>query len=529
MLWSRGVLPIVALGFAAVRPPCPQRVGPSASMCLSPDSMTYRELQQACKSRGLGARGKTEDLRDRLRAALSTDDREQASAAGVGLSASGAVASPPDQLDPPISERGGDNDELGLMAELGLDVDEGDATTPLPQGGFDSLDDDDLLAELLRDLDDDSEALPPGAAPNSVNPHQRTTTFSDDPDDLLGDASLANALEALDRLDAAPGDELLQRPDSAADAGADEADLDKFDETWLDDLFGPLSSEVPPPAEKRPRDTTGAGDAGAWRPRAGARETRRPAPPTAPRSSDSFRWPEQVDEHSALRRSIRSASMQGSHQRVLQSFDTWRQRQAPVEEAVHRAALLACEFEGNWQLAAELINELEAHGVPLETAHFDMALRACDRASRWQEALALFERLRNSGLRPSARSFEIVLRTCAKGNQSGIVLKLWDMLREEQQRQPPLSVTPFTYNVLMRALAEDGNRGADAPRREASSRRVVEAFNEVPSPDLARPAPLLVPASRAKRALPIHPADGFAAPAPGCSTSLVSLPARARG
>jgi hypothetical protein len=153
-----------------------------------------------------------------------------------------------------------------------------------------------------------------------------------------------------------------------------------------------------------------------------------------------------------------------------------------VEDAVYRAALLACEFEGDWQLAAELINELEAHGVPLETAHFDMALRACDRASRWQEALALFERLSsNLGLRPSARSFECVLRTCAKGKQSGIVLKLWDMLRDEQQRQPPLSVTPFTYNVLMRALAEHGNKGAGATRREDSSRRVVEAFNEARS------------------------------------------------
>ena len=231
------LLSLVALGFGArstsvffaARPPCLQRVEQGAAMCVSPDSMTYRQLQQACKKRGLGARGKTEDLRERLRTALQADVEGQARTRGSDLAVGNVAAPRPNQLDPSGSNRREDGSLRGLVPELGPNGDGGGAMTQSSQSSFvESEDDDDLLAELLRDLDD-SGTVPRGAAPNSANVRQSPTAFEDDQEALLSDTSLADALSALDRLDAVPRDGLLEAVDSGARVEADEAaDLDKF-------------------------------------------------------------------------------------------------------------------------------------------------------------------------------------------------------------------------------------------------------------------------------------------------------------
>ena len=119
-----------------------------------------------------------------------------------------------------------------------------------------------------------------------------------------------------------------------------------------------------------------------------------------------------------------------------------------------------CERSGAWETAATLINRLEESGFELTADHFDAALRACDRQARWQEALGLFDRMNRMGLRPTARSFECAIRTAAKAKQMSIVDTLWDSLRKEIRASPPLVASPFTYNVLMRALAEGGGKTA---------------------------------------------------------------------
>ena len=113
-------------------------------------------------------------------------------------------------------------------------------------------------------------------------------------------------------------------------------------------------------------------------------------------------------------------------------------------------------------MAADLLNALEEYGLELTADHFDAALRACDKKGRWQEALGLFDRIRRMGLRPTARSFEITIRAAAKGGQQPIVHMLWGTMRAEMEATPPLEPSLFTYNVLMRALAEGGKKDRDA-------------------------------------------------------------------
>jgi len=200
------------------------------------------------------------------------------------------------------------------------------------------------------------------------------------------------------------------------------------------------------------------------------------------RSFNEARTLRSDDPNDGLRRSISRASSQADHAQVLQLFGKWRRRSAPVDEPVYRTALVACAQEGSWELAAQTLNEMEEYGLTLQANHFDPALRACDRKTRWQEALGLLDRMRSYGLRPTSRSFECAMRTCAKAGQHAMVEMLWELMREEQRKSPPLEVGMFTYNVLMRALAEGGGKGAKgsggAAKREASAKQVIKAFDE---------------------------------------------------
>ena len=234
-------------------------------------------------------------------------------------------------------------------------------------------------------------------------------------------------------------------------------------------------------------------DAGAWR-------APRGAPPRAPASRYD-------DPNDGLRRSLFGASSKGEHAKVLEMIGKWRRRSAPVDEPVYRAALVACAHEGAWEQGAELLNVLEEYGVLLQAFHFDAVLRACDRRTRWQEvnaltaeleaekrrackrspqrappllsqSLGLLDRMKRSGLRPTTRTFECVLRTCAKAKQPAMVGMLWGLLKEEQAKSPPLEVGAFTYNVLMRALAEGGDKGVRPADRLTGATQVLRAFDE---------------------------------------------------
>jgi len=220
-----------------------------------------------------------------------------------------------------------------------------------------------------------------------------------------------------------------------------------------------------------PRPAAG-GAAGAGQQDAGGWRAPRGAPPRAPATT------RHDDPNDGLRRGLFGASSKGEHAKVLEMIGKWRRRSAPVDEAVYRAALVACAHEGAWEQGAELLNVLEDYGVMLQAVHFDAVLRACDRRTRWQESLGLLDRMKRSGLRPTARTFECVLRTCAKAKQPAMVGMLWDLMKEEQAKSPPLEVGAFTYNVLMRALAEGGDKGGRPADRLTGATQVLRAFDE---------------------------------------------------
>ena len=242
------------------------------------------------------------------------------------------------------------------------------------------------------------------------------------------------------------------------------------------DLFGPVDDEPKPKPRAAggggaPRPAAG-GAAGAGQQDAGGWRAPRGAPPRAPATT------RHDDPNDGLRRSLFGASSKGEHAKVLEMIGKWRRRSAPVDEAVYRAALVACAHEGAWEQGAELLNVLEDYGVMLQAVHFDAVLRACDRRTRWQESLGLLDRMKRSGLRPTARTFECVLRTCAKAKQPAMVGMLWDLMKEEQAKSPPLEVGAFTYHVLMRALAEGGDKGGRPADRLTGATQVLRAFDE---------------------------------------------------
>ena len=430
-----------ALGLRCV--PSPRTRLPS--MCMDPAAMSYRELQAACKSRGLRAAGKAVELRDRLLQHLG--DSDDASSADEAPHTSAPVAPP---AAPPLDE----NDDM--LAQL-----LGDGAGTPTGAGAPTTGADDLFDELLNDLDE-PDALPPGAydafgvyrqKPSAAAAETgggsggalaesgpldgRVTDALDELDGGLGGLDLGD-LGSLD--DAQFADEVA----SLASLSGDDAVAnvtETFDEAWLDELFGPLSDDVPPPPGSAPAaDASAGGGPRAQRPPSAAGAWAQDKPesrrqwelPSSPRSDDP---------NEGLRRSLLSASSRGDHRKVLEMIGKWRRRGAPVDEPVYRSALIACADLGEWEIAAELINVMEEYGVVLGAVHFDNALRACDRKTRWQEALGLLERMGSYGLRPTARTFECSLRTCAKAGQDGMVTMLWERMREEQRASPPLEVS----------------------------------------------------------------------------------------
>ena len=348
--------------------------------------MSYRDLQQECKSRGLGARGKAGELRARLLESTAGRSPEVPTTAGYegqGESGAGAKADTPhhDAAPPPSV----DEPETGVagidLAAYGVSVEGSPSTAAAAQesaGAFDDLEaaleaddadtdgvataegsgtftnsDDSLFDELLRELDEPSDTFY-GEAQS-----ERTPTGARGPssESTGGLSDALDALDALDDLDGTLGGvDLTGSPTDAANA-----DQEGFDGAWLDQLFGPI--DAAPAGAPGPRGTP---------PDAGA------APSWADTSSSS-------DPNAGLRRQILAESQRGYHRKVLTLMQQWRRADAPVEAMVHKAALFACEKSGAWKEAAALLNEMEDYGLPLQADYFDYALRACDRDIRWVE------------------------------------------------------------------------------------------------------------------------------------------------
>ena len=215
-----------------VRPAMRAR-SPTMSGDLS--AMSYRELQQACKERGLRASGKADELRERLMQALPSET------APVGEPAAPPPPAPKAVVDTwPVPSSADDAELLGSLA-LDDDLPMGDGTSAANSGatGRDAsaaaaLGDDSLLDELLSDLNDLSGPLPPGSRYESYGM----------------DESLADALASLDDLDGPLGSPAPRRGvsdpfadtiaslASAADASEGDAGAplatDGFDEAWLE-------------------------------------------------------------------------------------------------------------------------------------------------------------------------------------------------------------------------------------------------------------------------------------------------------
>ena len=219
-----------------VRPAMRART-PTMSGDLS--AMSYRELQQACKERGLRASGKADELRERLMQALPSET------APVSKPAAPTPPAPKAVVDTwPVLSSADDAELLGSLA-LDDDLPMGDGTSAGNAGAIGrdasaaaALGDDSLLDELLSDLESDlgdpSGPLPPGRRYESYGM----------------DESLADALASLDDLDGPLGSPAPRRgaPDPFADtiaslasaADASEGDTgaplatDGFDEAWLE-------------------------------------------------------------------------------------------------------------------------------------------------------------------------------------------------------------------------------------------------------------------------------------------------------
>ena len=282
------------------------------------------------------------------------------------------------------------------------------------------------------------------------------------------------------------GDE-AEPPKSLADQPAT-GEADAFDESWLDDLFGPIdaAASASEAAAKQQGGRGGGfdrfqqyGEEGAARHgRIGAVAYQPPPKPglldrvEECARQDGLSSNKGSDENAGLRGAIYARCRNNELKEVMRMVNKWQAKGAPVEDGVYSAGLLACERLGNWEKAATFLNLLEEYGYELVSEHFDAALRACDRHSRWQEALGLFDRMRKLGVRPSSRSFECTMRTAAKARQPSIVNMLWCEYKAELKREvEPLIPSSFTYNVIMRALAEDAGKARPSRRFARRVRR----------------------------------------------------------
>ena len=497
-------------------------------MSATPETMSYRELQAACKAAGIGARGKADELRSKLREHLTSQSPDDAAADG-GMEAPHYELNHLDtdvELEPARADPAGAGtdeapdsseldpfdalDELFGQPEEGLkplasDSDSTEAAPVLdpllvvdeqldPLGELtaaaaraDSFDDS-LFDQLLQELDEPAEdGLSPLEEPVGVFRAPKQTRPSSGATSADGISDLLESLDALDALDQPAAGGVAVPP---ASKGGSAFAPEEFDEKWLDDIFGPIGPPSSPSGgggreDAGWRQRGGAPSSGSgWQPRAqtGGRLQGWGAPKEGRRERAAPRaWPDTYSgPHGDLRRDLLGASARGDHGNVLTLLSEWRASEAaPVDEQVYHSGLKACELMGNWAVAASLINELEESGSDLHANHFDMALRACDRHARWQEALALLDRMQRLGLRPTTRTLECAMRTCAKAKQHPMVHSLWDLMREETQASPPLVPTTFTYNVLMRALAESGmGKGVPHPKRKESASAVLKAFHE---------------------------------------------------
>ena len=465
------------------------RAALSPSMCAPPliaseiEGMAYRQLQQLCKAHGLGAKGKADELRAKL-----------LEVAGDGSSGSVAAAPPVEASEVEIDEEDFYDDESQLLQEpagsmnaFDLTGDDANEKTIAEdrEGNFDDSLFDELLAELSNENEESyyGEYSAPGTTPSAPAAARSVADPAAGVRGGVDDVGVDDALAALADLDL-DLDQPAGAGSGAAAAAASIEGADTFDETWLDDLFGPLDGAPTPggaagaAATRRPVERpVGGNGRGNFRPSYqrgggggyGASQHDWPGYDIPPEDSD--------DPNDVLRREILISSRDGNERKCLSSLKRWRKAGLPVEDAVYTASLRACEKAGDWSLASTLINELEESGLPLTSEHFDAALRACDREGRWQEGLVLFERMRSAGLRPTSRSIECVLRNSAKGGQDQMVVMLWDVLKAEMHADPPLQVSTFTYNVLMRALAEGGGKQASDKRTNAA-KRVLRAFDE---------------------------------------------------
>ena len=467
---------------AYLPPPRPLLRTTTLAMCGLPkldtaeiEGMAYRQLQQLCKAHGLGAKGKADELRAKL---LGAAEPNEASPLVESINA----PPPPTPHAPAAAEDAATDDHFDDLLDL-LEEDEfddGEAPIPAPpiDESFPGLDaagiaeddlaeqkgketgddafDDSLFDELLSDLSVEE----PFGTYRSPGESAGSATGASVPN--ADNGSVESALAALDDLD-------FDNPIAANGEGSEKVEVDTFDEAWLDDLFGPIGE-----MGSSSGGAQAGGDAGRpayqSRPRGRGRHIEDIAVPSLEENSD--------DPNAGLRRAILLAAREGDDRKTLNKLKKWRNNKLPVEDQLYTVGLYACERMGAWETAATLINEIEDFGLAFSTEHFDAALRACDRHARWQEGLVLFDRMVAAGLQPTARSYECVIRTAAKAGQRSMVMMLWDTMRDDMKADQPLEPSLFTYNVLMRALAEDGGKKGASNERTDAARQVLKAFDE---------------------------------------------------
>ena len=362
-------LPRPAFGAMHVKP---------LSMCVNPSSMSYRELQQACKANGLRAAGKAVELRERLERHFA-GEAESAATAIADPAVSEAAGSPPGpsipidhRLDVVDTGLGAIDEELAALGLLD-DTGPGPAGTTdtahgtVPSDGADALEallgeaadaveaiegaapgfdaaGEVLFDELLSDLDSATD-LPPGAfdAYGVYRPAASAESAADvsaEPSMPL-DPQTSRALSSLDALetDSTAGSfaEQMASLTTEAAGGSEPLATETFDEAWLEELFGPINDGAKPGTATAGATSggrgggVGGGTAGGMggAPRDDRRGGRRDG-----RSFNEARTLRSDDPNDGLRRSISRASLQADHAQVLQLFGKWRRRSAPVDEPV---------------------------------------------------------------------------------------------------------------------------------------------------------------------------------------------------
>ena len=316
--------------------------------------MAYKELQSLCKSHGLGAKGKADVLRAKL-----------LEAAG---SSSAAVAPPVDGTPAPIP--------------AAADTATGVADTAAAAAAAETEDnfDDSLFDDLLAELDEPFGSFNPlgakapagggAGAAGAAGAAAASAGESADPLGPLDDESMSAALAALADLDleldrqegemgAASADPLAPPDDGSsfsggdaaaagnglaaekAAAGGEEEGDDLFDESWLDDLFGPIGeaggSAAPAPASTasfRPPPRGGGGGQQGWYGQGTPGGYGRPREIDVPDYDESS-----ADPNGGLRRAILLSAREGNDRKCLGKLANWRKKGLPVEQGIYSAGL----------------------------------------------------------------------------------------------------------------------------------------------------------------------------------------------